>query len=90
MADFRVRRGINRARAIVKNQDLRLFQQCPRNTEPLLLTAGNIASALLDISIVAVRQLPDELIRTGKLAGADTFLLGSVFIAPAQIFQNGA
>ena len=56
-ADLRVRRRIHRAGGIVQDQHLWLLQQSPGNTQPLLLSAGYIRAALLDISIVTIRQL---------------------------------
>ena len=42
LADKRIRFGIDRTGRVIKNEDLRLFQQRTRNAESLLLTAGNI------------------------------------------------
>ena len=42
LADERIRFGIDRTGRVIKNEDLRLFQQRTRNAESLLLTAGDI------------------------------------------------
>jgi hypothetical protein len=42
-ADLRVGTGVHGAGGIVQNQDLRLFEQRPRDAQPLLLPAGHIA-----------------------------------------------
>ena len=75
---------------IVQDQDLRLFQQSAGDAQALLLTAGNVAAALLDMGIVAVREAGDEFIGAGQLAGVNQFLVRGVGIAPAQIFLDGA
>ena len=45
---------------------------------------------MLDVCFISIRKLLDKFIRAGKAADTDTFLQGSLFIAPAQIFQNRA
>ena len=42
LADERIRFGIDRTGRVIKNEDLRLFQQRTRNSESLLLNAGDI------------------------------------------------
>ena len=63
-ADLRVGFRIDGGGRIVEDQDLRLFQQRPRDTQPLLLSAGDVRAALLDVGVVFVRHLLNELIRT--------------------------
>ena len=52
LADARVRRGIDGARRIVEDEDLRLFQQGAGDAQALLLPAGDIRAALLDVRCV--------------------------------------
>ena len=49
LTDLRVRPRIDRGGRVVQNQHLRLFQQRTRDAEPLLLAAGNVGAALLDV-----------------------------------------
>ena len=86
LADHGVRVRIHGRGGIVQDQDLRLFQQSAGDAQALLLTAGNVAAALLDMGIVAVREAGDEFIGAGQLAGVDQFLVRGAGIAPAQIF----
>ena len=57
LADERIRLGIHRTGRVIQNEDLRLFQQRTRNAEALLLAAGDIGAALLDVGVVPVREL---------------------------------
>ena len=82
--------GIHGAGGVVQNQHPGFLKQRPGNTETLLLTAGNIGAALFNIGFVTLRHGIDKFIRTGKTAGFLYFLIGGFFIAPAQVFRNGA
>ena len=53
LADQRIGLGIDRAGRVVQDEDLRLFQQCARDAQTLLLAAGNVAAALLDVCVVS-------------------------------------
>ena len=48
-SDERIGLGIDRARRVIEDEDLRLFQQCARDAQTLLLAARNVAAALLDV-----------------------------------------
>ena len=50
-----VGRKVQRARAVVEDQDLRLFDQRARNRKPLLLAAREIPAALLELEIQSAR-----------------------------------
>ena len=73
-----------------RDQNFRLFQQRPGNTQPLLLAAGDIRTALLDVGVVFVRHLLDKLIRAGQFAGALQLRICRIRVAPAQIFLDCA
>ena len=90
LPDLCIRRRIYRTGRIIKNQNLRILQQRSRNAEPLLLSAGDIRASLLNIGVIALRKPLDKLIRTGNPADPLALLLRSIFIAPAQILQNGS
>ena len=82
--------GVHSGGGIIQNQNSGLFQQGPGNTQPLLLTAGDIGASLLDVGIVALGEAADEFIGTSQTAGVNQFLVGGVWIAPAQILLDGA
>ena len=90
LLDQRICAGIHGTGGVVQNQHPGFLKQCPGNTETLLLTAGNIGAALLNVGFVTFRQGIDKFIRAGKTAGFFYFLIGGFFVAPAQVFRNGA
>ena len=81
--------SIYRTCGIIQNQYFGFLKKSSGDTQTLFLTAGNIGSALLNISIVFVRHFLNEVIRTGKLTRSAALFLRSLFISPAQILQNG-
>ena len=86
LADERIRLGIYRTGRVIQNEDLRLFQQRTRNAESLLLTAGNIRAALLNVGVIPIRQLLDEFIRLCQTAYALELLVRSRFRRPSEDF----
>ena len=82
-ADLRIGRGVDRARAVIQDQDLRFFEQCARDAQALLLTAGDVGAALLDIGVISLGHLLDEFVGTGQAAGPPALLVSRVLIAPA-------
>ena len=57
--------SIDSACGIVENDYLRLFQQGTGNTEPLLLTAGDIHAALSELGVIALREAHYEVVGAG-------------------------
>ena len=77
----RVGRKIQRARAVIHNEDFRMPDNRARNRKPLLLTAGEVAAVLFDrrvqLALLALhnffrlrgfQSLPDILIRSVRIA----------------------
>ena len=89
-ADLRVGLRVDSGGRVVEDQNLRLFQQRPRDAQPLLLPAGDVRAALLDIGVVFVRHLLDKFIRARQLAGPLQLLVRRVRVAPAQILLDRA
>ena len=89
LSDKSVSLGIHRACGVVHNKYFRFFQQCPRDTQTLLLTAGNVGSPLLDVGVVSVGEAGYKLVRLRKLAGFYHFLIGSLLVAPTEVFFYG-
>ena len=75
---------------VIHNKYFWFFKQSPGDTETLLLAAGNIASALLNICVIAIRKGPDKVIGLGQLTGVDQFLIGGLGISPSKIFLDRA
>lgn len=81
MADLCVRRGIDGGGGVVQDQDAGLFQQCAGNAETLLLAAGDVVAALLDVGLVLVGEALDKFIGAGLLAGVLDLGVGGVWVA---------
>ena len=75
---------------IIQDKYLGFFQQSPGDSEPLLLSAGNIGPALLDIGIILVRELLYKLVCAGKPCSLTYLLIRGMLIAPAQVFRDRA
>ncbi len=69
LPNFGVCGGIHRAGRIVQDQHLGMLQQGSGNTQPLLLSAGEIDPSAFHPGIIAFRQTVDDLIRAGQTAG---------------------
>ena len=67
-----------------------MLQQGPGDAKPLLLPAGDVGAALLDIGVVLVGELLDKGVRLGQLAHPDHLLVSGVLFAPAEIILDGA
>lgn len=76
---------IDRARRVVKNKYLRLFEERACNTQTLLLSARYVRAALFYLRVVAVGEGGYEFVRLSELARFDHFLIRCVFVAPAEI-----
>ena len=57
------------AGGFVQNQDGRVLQENPGNGDALLLSAGQLDTALANIGVVAVLQRKDELFRARQTGG---------------------
>ena len=65
-----------------------MLQKRPRDAESLLLPAGDVGAALLDVGVIPVREGHDELVRLRALARLDEFLIRSIGISPAEILLD--
>ena len=82
--------GVEVARRLVEDQDLRRRQDRPRDRQPLLLAAGELHAALADERLVAVRQLDDELVRVGAPGGVLDLGVGRVVAAVGDVVAHRA
>ena len=90
LLDLRVRARIDGARRVVEDEHFRLLQQRAGDAQALLLAAGDICAALLDIGVIAVWHGGDELIRTREHAGVPEFLVRGILIAPTEVLLDRA
>lgn len=65
-----------------------VFQKCPCNTQTLLLSAGNIVSALYDHRMITCRKFFYEAICLCKFADSLNLFLTGMFISPTDIIVD--
>ena len=90
LADQRVGARVDRGGRVVEDQNLRLFEKRPGDAETLLLSAGDVRAALLDIGVIPVGEGADEFVRLREPARLDHLVVGGVFVAPAQVILDRA
>ena len=76
LADHGVGAGVHGGGGVVQNEDLGLFQQRTGDAKPLLLTAGDVGAALLNVGVVAVGEALNELVGAGQTTGVNQLLVG--------------
>ena len=89
-ADFRICSCIYRTGTVIQDQDLRLFQNCPGNTESLLLSTRYIISTLFDVRLIFLWKSFNKFICTCQFTRFYALFICGIFISPPQIFQNRA
>ena len=65
---------IERAGGLIQDQDARILDQRAGNRQALLLAAGEVGRAFLDIGLIAIRHPLDEFLGTGQSRGAHHIL----------------
>lgn len=80
---------IHRGGGVVQNQDPGLFQNGPGDTQPLPLTSREVAAALTEGRIIALRQLFDKSVGTGGPAGLPDLRLRGLRVPPEQAIPQG-
>ena len=90
LADLGVGGGIHSGGRVVQNQDAGLFQQSTGNAKALLLAAGNVSAALVNVGVVFIGEALNKFIGAGLLACLLDLGIGGILIAPAQVFGNGS
>ena len=75
LADHGVGMGVHGGGGVVQNQNCGFFQQRPGNAQPLLLPAGDIRAALLNVSVVLVGEALNKVIGSGQTTGMNHFLV---------------
>ena len=83
VADLRVGRGIDGGGGVVQNQDAGLFQQRTGNAEALLLAAGDVVAALLNVGLVLIGKRSINSSAQACFAGIFDLGVGSVGVAPS-------
>src|SRR5690554_2380945 len=75
---------------IIKYYDLWSFKKGSCYGQPLLLASGDIASPLLDMCIVIVREVSYELIGLGKVCHPFYLFIACIFISPSEVLPDGS
>ena len=86
----RFRFDIDRAGAVVEDQDPGAEEQGPRDGQPLFLPAGKIRAAGLDTAVVTLGQGHDEFMGLGCFGGGHDVRFGGVRTAVADVVADGA
>ena len=89
-AQCRICSKIQRRRAVVKDQNIRLPHKSSRDGKTLLLSSRQIAAALLDPEFQPARFPVYKLFCLGDFQRLFQFLFRGVFISPAQILRDSS
>ena len=81
---------VQRAGAVVQDQELRLPDKGPGNGQPLLLPPGEVPAALFQNEIQAAGLVLDGLAGLGDGQGLPESLIGGVLVAPAEVVPDRA
>ena len=85
LAQRRVGFHVQRREAVVKDKNLRIFCDGSGNRQPLLLTAGDIAAALRDRTVIFFFFFFDKIRCLRDLSRAADFFVGRFVIAETQV-----
>src|SRR5438132_5256200 len=77
-------------RSLVKNQDLRLGQNCASNRHALALSAGQLYTAFADNRVITIGKSIDELLAMGDATGFDDLFARGVRVSKADVLTDGA
>ena len=80
--------GIQRTRRLVQQQDLRVFEDRPRNRDALLLPARQARALLTQVARVAIRQFLDKRVRMGGFGRGDYFVVGGIGPAVTDVVPD--
>src|SRR5438270_2970703 len=82
--------GVEIARRLVEDEDLRRRENSAGDRESLLLATGELHAALPDVRLIAVRQLGDELVRVRAAGGIFDVGVRGVVPSVGDVVANGA
>ena len=89
-ADQRLAFRVERAGGLVEDQDPRIVDQRARDGEALLLAAGQIGRAFLDVGFISVRHALDEFLGAREPCRAHRILEREAGPAGEDVFANRA
>ena len=86
----RVGLRVDGAGGVVEDEDLRLLEKGAGDAQSLLLAAGDVGAALLDMCLISLGEGFNKIICLRQFAGFNQLLVRGVFVAPAQVLGDGA
>src|SRR4051812_7443301 len=72
----------------IENDDWRILQEYPRNTQALLLSAREFYAALTNIRLITIGQTHNKIMGVGFLGGLHDFVLSGIQLTVADIVQD--
>ena len=90
LAQRRVGGEVQRAGAVIQDEDIGLSHQGAGDGQPLALAAGEVPAALLHDLVEPQGLAPDKLGGLGGLQGVPEILVGGVLVAPEEVGADGA
>ena len=86
--DLLFRDRIQCGSCLIKDQDLRIFQENTGDRDALLLPAGQLCSALADVGIKPVRHLHDVIVDLRPFCCCHDILIRSARASVTDVFQD--
>jgi len=80
--------AVERAGRLVEEQDLRVFDDRPRDRDPLTLAARELRALRADLRIIFVRERLDEVVGVGCLGRLDDLLVGRALLAVPNVLHD--
>ena len=87
--DARFGARVHAGGGFVEDEDARVGQDGAGDGQQLALSLAEVAGALREFGLVALRQLADEVIGVRQFGGFDTLLVGRVEAAVADVLHDG-
>ena len=88
--DQHLRLGVDIACRLVEDEDRGVFEDRPRDGDPLALAAGEFDAAFADHRLVAVGEVLDEIVGFGGLGGRTDVGVGRVEAPVGDVVPDGA
>src|SRR5262249_44797569 len=81
--------GVNLAGELVQDENARVAEDGPGQSEPLLLPAGQLGAGLADAALVAVREFHDEVVGISALGRLLDLFFSRPAIAVGDVVVDG-
>ena len=81
---------VSEGSCLVQNHNRRIFQDCSRNSNSLLFSAGEPLASITGRGIISFFQSNNEIITAGRFCGGIYFLIRSIWITQADVLFERA